>query len=214
MSEKYNEFKKKYLGKRVDYDLSYWYQCVDLAKQYVKEIYKIALWSFGWDAYTWFLNKSNTFNLDLFDKIIYSPWMSPQPWDIVFFNRTSSNGNCWHVWISWQSSPDKLVILEQNYTLKNIWTWLWDAAITERTRSYKDVSGWFRYKGDNKAILNTIINNIMKEYVNIKRYNLFNTSDADYSKTANIWDIKDLIEIAVFRFDEKKNSNTLTTKGQ
>ena len=33
----YNEFKKKYLGKKIDYDKSYGAQCYDLAQQYITE---------------------------------------------------------------------------------------------------------------------------------------------------------------------------------
>ena len=37
MQRAYNDFKQKRLGKRIDYDKSYGYQCVDLIKQYLDE---------------------------------------------------------------------------------------------------------------------------------------------------------------------------------
>lgn len=37
MQRAYNDFKQKRLGKRIDYDWAYWYQCTDLIKQYLDE---------------------------------------------------------------------------------------------------------------------------------------------------------------------------------
>jgi hypothetical protein len=34
----YVDFKNKWLGKRIDYDKAYGYQCVDLIKQYLDEV--------------------------------------------------------------------------------------------------------------------------------------------------------------------------------
>ena len=36
------QFIKKYLGTKVDYDNAHGYQCVDLARQYIKDVYNFA----------------------------------------------------------------------------------------------------------------------------------------------------------------------------
>lgn len=43
----HQQFKDKRLGKWVDFDGAYGNQCVDLAKQYVKEVYGFVMWPVG-----------------------------------------------------------------------------------------------------------------------------------------------------------------------
>lgn len=141
-------FKTKYLWKSVDFDKAYGPQCVDLAKQYAKEVYWVILGSFGWSAYKWFLNGSKTFDTTKWKKVEYGPGIIPIAGDIIFWKPTSSN-SYWHVAIAgvW-STVDKLVLLEQNYVAessKDFWKWTWAAAITQRTRDYKNFAGSYRF---------------------------------------------------------------------
>jgi hypothetical protein len=52
-------------------------------------------------------------------------------------------------------------------------------------------------------------------YNHIQRYNIFNTSENDYKtklSELSIWDLKDLIEIWLYRYDENKKINNLTLR--
>ena len=40
-------------------------------------------------------------------------------------------------------------------------------------------------------------------------FEIFNQKEEDYNAVATIWDVKDLLEIAVYRYDKAKNENTL-----
>ena len=135
---KFKEFKAKRLWGKLDADWWYWYQCVDLAKWYAKEVYEVTLWSFWWSAYNWFLNWSKTFD-DKWKQVPYTPWMIPIAWDIIFWKPTANN-TYWHVAIAWENSTSTIVdILEQNYVAENninFWKWTWNASISNRKRNY------------------------------------------------------------------------------
>ena len=141
----YNNFKKKYLWKFLK-DWPY-IQCVWFSKAYVKECFWITLWVFGWSAFSWFENKSKTFN-DKFKKVDYVKWFVWVPWDVLFWKPTKSN-SYWHTAICWiWSNEEKLVILEQNYVSENskdFWKWTGEAKITERIRDYNNLAGVYRF---------------------------------------------------------------------
>lgn len=63
----YSQFKAEWLGKRVDYDHVYAYQCVDLILEYIKECYGIPSGVWGNAIDYW--NHPSTPLLDKFDKI-------------------------------------------------------------------------------------------------------------------------------------------------
>lgn len=79
-------FAQKYLGKKIDYDGVYGYQCVDLIKQYLKEEYGLAPGSWGNAIDYW--TKTNPALLTKFDRIASQ---SPQAGDIVILNGTAGN---------------------------------------------------------------------------------------------------------------------------
>lgn len=144
----YLYFKNKYLWKAIDYDKVYWFQCVDLAKQYAKENYDEFLWSFWGSAYSGFENKSKTFDLTKWKRVDHFKWNIPIAWDLIFWKPTSWN-KYWHVWIAWVwSNTEKLFVLEQNYVSENssdFWKWRWEASIKERVRDYKNFAWSWRY---------------------------------------------------------------------
>jgi len=48
MNRPYKAFKEKRIGKRIDYDKSYGYQCVDLIKKYADDILGLGrIWAIG-----------------------------------------------------------------------------------------------------------------------------------------------------------------------
>lgn len=115
----YKEFCNKWVGKCVDYDKAYKYQCVDLIKQYADECLwmwkigaiwnanKVPSWSF-WKKFTQFKGTNNLMQ-----------------WDIII--RTS--WTYWHIAIVDHVFAWKVYVLEQNGSGKNSWDWKWANAI-------------------------------------------------------------------------------------
>lgn len=80
----YAEFKNKWLGKRVDADSLYGFQCVDLVKQYAVECYGV---NGKGNAIDWWYNPSPTI-LTKFDRVSTS---SARRGDIVIFKGVNGN---------------------------------------------------------------------------------------------------------------------------
>lgn len=61
----------------------------------------------------------------------------------------------------------------------------------------------------------TEIKEKVSNYNHIQRYNIFNTNENDYKtklSELSVWDLKDLIEIWLYRYDENKKANILTLR--
>lgn len=119
MNRPYKEFKDKWLWKRIDYDKAYWYQCVDLIKQYADEclwMWKIwAIWN-AKDVPNWSFWKK-------FTKIV---WMNDiMQWDII----VKTNSKYWHIAIVDRVVWDKIYVLEQNGSWKSSGSGTWANAI-------------------------------------------------------------------------------------
>ena len=80
----YLQFKAKYLGRRIDADGVYGFQCVDLVKQYTQECYGV---SGRGNAIDWWYNPSPTI-LTKFDRVSTS---SARRGDIVIFKGVNGN---------------------------------------------------------------------------------------------------------------------------
>lgn len=135
----YLEFKQKYLLKSTDYDKAYWYQCVDLIKTYLSEVFNIKSGAL-WNAYNIFVNTPK--ELTKFKKTVNTPTLVPKAWDIVIFNKSKSNWFYWHIAIVDEGTTVKdLYVIEQN-----AWSWNWDwklnNRIYRRKKNRKDVA-WF-----------------------------------------------------------------------
>jgi surface antigen len=108
----YQMFKQKWLGKRVDYDSVYGYQCVDLIKQYLAECYGLKPGAWG-NAVNYWLNPAPAI-LNKFDRIATN---QTKTGDIVIFTSSNRYG---HVGIAdgatgWLNVPT----LEQNGSTGN-----------------------------------------------------------------------------------------------
>lgn len=119
MKRPYKDFVEKWKGKRVDYDKAYWYQCVDLIKQYADEclrMWKIwAIWN-AKDVPDWSFWKK-------FQKI---EWMKNiMQWDII----VKTNSKYWHIAIVDHILGNKVYVLEQNGSWKDSWSGVWANAI-------------------------------------------------------------------------------------
>lgn len=147
----YKELKAKWLWKSVDYDWVYWDQCIDFARQAVKDLFWVTIWTFSGSALRWWETWS-PFN-SKWIRVNNTLLAVPPAWAVVFFDKMYKNGKCvnpyWHVAIAWIGcSTSKLVVLEQNAWSGN-WDWVWNNAITERVLDYKlpaKCLGWFVYR--------------------------------------------------------------------
>ncbi len=141
----HNQFLDKYLRTSQDEDGWFWYQCVDLAKLYSKEVLDVPLGSFGGSAFTGWLNTKKTFDPKKWEKIEWKPWLVPKRGDIIFYDKTKENLN-WHVAICDSANKLDITVVEQNG-----FTWNWagkgyDQVNLETKRDYRGILGWYRKK--------------------------------------------------------------------
>lgn len=127
----YNDFKIKWLWKKIDYDWIYGFQCIDLIKQYTKEVHWIELWTFGGSVINGW-KTSSPIKDKPYTKILNTPDFVPIEWDIIIFNKTTSNPY-WHIGIVNNATNKNVIILEQN-GWKGSSTWILVDAI--RLHSY------------------------------------------------------------------------------
>lgn len=138
----HNQFLDKYLRTAQDEDGWFWYQCVDLAKLYSKEVYWITLWSFGGTARSGWFNKKKTFDPKLWERIEYKVGMMPKRGDIIFYDEWVSG----HVAIVQDANKIDIMVLEQNGAT---WNWDWkgyNQINLETKRDYRNIYGWYRLK--------------------------------------------------------------------
>ena len=103
----YTEFKQKWLGRRVDIDSVYGFQCVDLVKQYIYERWAIPNGAYG-NAIDWWYKTHSTIT-SKFDKFA----TGPKQGDIVIFKGV--NGSPFgHIGIVDSSNLLHIYTLEQN----------------------------------------------------------------------------------------------------
>lgn len=105
----YTSFKNKWVGKRVDYDGVYGYQCVDLIKQYAREEYKLKPGAWGNAVDYWYSP-----NKTLLTKFTRISTKSARRGDIVIFKGV--NGNPYgHIGIADKNAGTfSVATLEQN----------------------------------------------------------------------------------------------------
>ena len=115
----YKDFVKKRLGKRVDYDGAYGFQCADLAKLYIDEGLEFGkIWALG--------NAK-----DMPNNPFFSSWekikgtKNLMQGDIII----RSQGKYWHVAIVDHILNWKVYVLEQNGSGKNSGSGIWANAI-------------------------------------------------------------------------------------
>lgn len=141
----YLQFVALRLGKKTDYDNIYNYQCVDLIKQYLKDVYATESWIFGGKAATWYDTGSPFINDSTHrKKIPYVDWLQPHQWDIIFWWESSAN-LYGHVAILHEViNHTTISVLEQNA----LWwgTGIWKNAIRIHQYPIKNVIWWYRYR--------------------------------------------------------------------
>lgn len=82
----YTQFRNKWIGKRIDYDRIYGYQCVDLIKQYAHEVYGLKAGAWGNAIDYWYSTHK-----DLYKKFTRVSTKSARKGDIVIFKGINGN---------------------------------------------------------------------------------------------------------------------------
>lgn len=106
----YNSFKAEWMGRRIDYDHIYGYQCVDLILEYLKEVCNIASGVWG-NAIDYANSPTPTF-LQHFDKMIAPIYLKG---DIVVLNGLPGNP-FGHIGLFDHQDDTGIYLLEQNMT--------------------------------------------------------------------------------------------------
>nr|DAQ25137.1 MAG TPA: CHAP domain protein [Caudoviricetes sp.] len=108
------QFVEKYNGKKIDYDGHYGAQCVDVFRQYCKDV--LAIPHIGRvvgaaELYT----KYDTMPLEqkYFERVPYKAGMLPEAGDVVIFAPTKSN-KYGHVAIVLDASSEEIAVFEQD----------------------------------------------------------------------------------------------------
>lgn len=143
----YTQFKDKWLGKRVDADGVYQYQCVDLIRQYIHELYgkpKTGAWGNAIDYWT----KTNSNVLQHFDRVAST---DARQGDIVVFYGTSGNPYG-HIGIVDGQNADSILTLEQNGSSGN-GSGVGGDAIRLRWIPKNRVAGLLRMKGSTMSVI-------------------------------------------------------------
>lgn len=129
------EFINKYLGKFVDYDKKFGYQCVDLMRQYIKEVLKLDPYkAFPANKYAKYM--FNYYSTTLMIKTVNGKTNFPKAGDIIFWSTFPFiTGIAGHVGIVVSADVNHVIVLHQNYPL--------NSSCSLRKFSYKGVLGWF-----------------------------------------------------------------------
>lgn len=138
---KFDEFVKKYLGKKTDYDGTSGVQCVDLAKLYIDKVVGVKPQSIG-DAYAYYDDFYDTYLNKYFTRIKYKRGLKPQKGDLVVWGRKFSKYG--HIAIA--TGKANLVYLytyDQNWGKKEM-------QLVRHT--YKGISGYLRPKNQSNIV--------------------------------------------------------------
>jgi len=172
MDRPYKAFKDKWIGKRIDYDWVYWYQCVDLIKQYADEV--LWLWRI-WAI--WNANKvQNSSTFKSFSKL----WVKDLiQWDIIIRTRWKY----WHIAIVDHILNWKVYVLEQNGSWKNSWNGLGENAI--RVKDYP--INWYDIVLRNEKIIQNFENELLVVKEKIKEYEEKIKITREYWESISYW---------------------------
>ncbi len=162
----HQEYIKKYLWMRVDFDNAYAYQCVDLARHYCGMVWQYLTWLFWGSAYAGWVNRQKTFKwkayitwfpkdsstVKVWSVVIFKPGatiMTKYPWNNQAWRKIRFWKD-WHVWVIDYIDNDWVMrIIEQNWINgriingKRVYDWLWENAIRLMWYQGKDAVAWF-----------------------------------------------------------------------
>ena len=138
-----NEFIIKWQGEKIDFDGVYPNQCMDLAHQYYVDVLGLtdARILAAPSAKQVYLNFSNIYGNQYFEKIDNTPTGTPKEGDIVFF----SSGTYGHVCIFIEGDTNKFHSFDANWPVGTL------PHVQEHTYGY--CLGWLRYKSNAVDVL-------------------------------------------------------------
>lgn len=132
------DFVKKYLGKKIDFDGKYGGQCVDLFRQYVKEVLGTPNPDGVDGAADFWTNYDKDPNLkNYFDKIPNTPTGLPQAGDVMIWNR-KAGGGYGHISVFLDGDLNFFTSFDQNWPTLD--------ECTKTVHNYKNLYGWLRPK--------------------------------------------------------------------
>ncbi len=168
------QFLNTWLNKKVDYDGVFAYQCVDVVKQYIDQVYDMKAWIFGPSATIWYESGSVfSSNPIAWKKIPRSNTNKPQQWDIIFRWPSKTNAYGHVAIVDSMINAVKVKVIEQN----GVWggNGEWNNVIRLKEYTLANTIGRYHYKNPlddmNQAVVEIILHN------NSKLYNA--TSDLD-----------------------------------
>lgn len=194
---------KNWIGKIVDYDKAYWYQCIDFSRQHAKDMWN-PIWTFSGSALNGWLTGS-PFIGTKWERVTNTTTAIPKEGDIVFLDKTASNPY-WHVAVAGEGcTGSKLVLIEQNAG-----TWNGDGKngnkITMRAIKYNDPKrgvclGWYTLKTRSELTPDNTTQSKFKAIYEKERPTNYTPifSEHDDATPATVGDIKYLLEIANIR---------------
>jgi hypothetical protein len=111
-----DQFTSKYKGRFIDYDHAFGFQCVDVMRQYILDV-------FSWSPYVAVPTTGNAKNIfynfkdnKYFKKVLNSPYNAPKKGDIVFFGTyLFLYGLSGHVAVCESADSMNLLTFDQNY---------------------------------------------------------------------------------------------------
>ena len=109
------EFVEKYKGRKVDFDGMYGAQCVDLARQYFKDVWELPKQPEGVVGAQDFYLKHNKRHLQrqMCDCVTYRKGMIPPEGAVVLFGATLTN-QYGHIGICIKADEEKITLFEQD----------------------------------------------------------------------------------------------------
>lgn len=153
---KWNEYIKKYVGKKIDWDGVYGVQCVDFINHYIQNCLGLTICYKG-NAKTWWINRNNAWISNNFNAITPQYKNNELKTGDIGIKTSGKNG---HIFVIAEPNKNGMVkIYDQNNKGKG-------EAITLRTIEYssKNVNGILRPK--NRKNLPNDVNNDIEKYGN------------------------------------------------
>lgn len=168
------QFIKQRLGKKTDYDGMYAYQCVDLVKQYMKDVYAQEPGVFWGSAAAWYESGSPfSKNSSVWKKTPRAEKIVPSQGDIIFWAASGTNSYGHVAIVDSMSSASKVKVIEQNGSGGGNGEWA--NAIRYKEYLLKNTLGRYHYRTPlsdaDQAVVDIILHN------NSKLYNI--TKDGD-----------------------------------
>lgn len=187
----YPVFRNKWLGKRVDADGAYAYQCVDLIKQYTLEEFGIQQGAWGNAADYW--EKTHPTLLTKFDRI---STRDIKQGDILIFKRSAANGNAGHIAVADSATQ----MLEQNGGAGS-GTGTGSDAIRITNIPFNNLLGVLRPKGGNQVWLDKAV---VDDYEKHKKVSMA-LMDTVAGKTIN-YD-PNMVRVVIDDYEKNKQAN-------